>query len=405
MVIIGAGMSGGVAAATLREEGYGGRIVLIGNEDGLPFGRPPLSKTYLRGEEELTGWLVRPPDWYRRNNVELLPETVSRIDTARRRVEAGTGAGIRYSRLLIATGGRNRPLDWAGAELPGIFQLRTVADCNAIKAAALPGSRALVVGMGFIGSEVAASLRQLGVEVTAVLPGSAPLESVLGLRMGELMAAIHAEEGVRLMTHQSVARFEGAGRVERAVMKSGLVIDCDLAVVAIGIQPNVELLHDTGVAVDNGVLVDGACRTSVADVFAAGDVANQLHPLFGRIRVEHYNNAEKQGAAAARSMLGSDVEYGYLHTFWSDQYDHKLEYAGHALGWDELVIRGSLEERRLIGFYLKDGVVQAALGLDRGGDPELDTDSEMAKAARLVAARARPSHAVLSDADQDLAQA
>ena len=389
-MIAGSGLAGGVAAKTLREEGYSGRIALIGDEPGLPFGRPPLSKTYLRGEEELSGWLVAPTGWYDAHEVERLRATATRIDTAQRRVELDTGAGVDYDKLLIATGGRNRPLNVAGADLPGIFQLRTVADCDAIKGAAHDGALALVVGMGFIGSEVAASLRQIGCQVTAVMPGGAPLESVLGPEVGGVMSGIQADAGVTLISHDSVERFEGAGRLERAVTRNGRVIECELAVVAVGIQPNVEMLAASGIAVDNGVLVDAGCRTSVEGVYAAGDVANHLHPLFGRIRVEHYNNAEKQGAAAARSMLRPDVEYGYLHTFWSDQYEHKLEYAGHARTWHRFEIRGSLIDRSFIGFYLESGVLRAAVGLNRGGDPELDPDGEMAEAARRIAAGDRP---------------
>ena len=385
IVILGAGMSGGNAAATLRDEGYAGRLVLLGDEDALPFGRPPLSKTYLRGEEDLSGWLVRPADWYETNRVDLIRARATRVVTAERRVELDSGADVAYSQLLIATGGRNRRPRMVGAELAGVFQLRTTADCDAIKRAANKGARALIVGMGFIGSEVAASLRQLGLDVTAVLPGAAPLASVLGPEMGSVMAGIHADAGVRLMAHETVERFEGAGRVERAVTRGGLRIDCDLAVVAVGIEPEVDVLHDTGIALDDGVLVDGACRTNVPDVFAAGDVANHLHPVFGRVRVEHYNNAEKMGAAAARSMLGSTAAYGYIHTFWSDQYEHKLEYAGHARQWDEFVVRGSLEDRKLVGFYLQGGVVRAAVGLNRGGDPELEPGSEMADASALIA--------------------
>ena len=380
-------MAGGVAAKTLREEGYGGRIVMIGNEPGFPFGRPPLTKTYLRGEEDLTGWLVAPPDWYEANEVELVRATATRIDTAAKRVELDTGAGVDYDSLLIATGGRNRALNVPGAELEGVFQLRTAADCDAIKKAARPGAVALVVGMGFIGSEVAASLRQIGCQVTAVLPGGAPLESVLGPDVGRVMAGIHTDAGVTLINHDAVERFEGAGRLERAVTRGARVIECELAVVAVGIQPNVELLAQTGIAVDNGVLVDAACRTNVPEVYAAGDVANHLHPLFGRIRVEHYNNAEKQGAAAARSMLRPNTDYGYVHTFWSDQYEHKLEYVGHARSWDRFDLRGSLADRSFIGFYLEKGVLRAAAGLNRGGDPELDLDGEMAEAGRLIAGR------------------
>src|SRR5262249_23693618 len=269
--------------------------------------------------------------------------------------------------------------------------------------AAAAGERALVVGMGFIGCEISASLRQMGLEVTAAWPGNFPLGSVLGDEVGEVMAAIHAEEGVRLLPGETVERFEGSGRVEGAVTRTGIRIECDFAVVAVGIQPNVELAHAAGIAVENGILVDAECRTNVEGVFAAGDVANVLHPLFGRVRVEHYNNAEKQGRAAARAMLGSTAAYDYLYTFWSDQYAHKLEYAGHALRWDRFDVRGSLEERKLVGFYLEGGVLRAAAGLDRGGDPELDAGSEMQKAAQLVARRARPAASDLADESRDLA--
>jgi 3-phenylpropionate/trans-cinnamate dioxygenase ferredoxin reductase subunit len=396
-------MSGGVAARTLREEGYAGRLVLIGNEPGVPFGRPPLSKTYLRGEESLEGWLVRPPEWYEQNDVEWVRAAATQIDTAARQVDFADDRPVRYSRLLIATGGRNRRPAIQGMDLQGIHQLRTVAESDAIKSAAVSRGQAVVVGMGFIGSEVAASLRQLGVAVTAVMPGAAPLDSVLGPEMGQVMAGIHRDEGVDLFPGDEVIRFEGSDRVERAITKRGQAIECDLAVVAVGIQPNVEVLHGTGIAVENGVLVDAACRTNFPEIFAAGDVANHMHPLFGRIRVEHYNNAEKQGAAAARSMLGSDVPYSYLHTFWSDEYEHKIEYVGHAREWDEFVVRGSLRDRKLIGFYIQAGTVRAAVGLDRGGDPELDLDGEMAMAGRLVAKRARPAARALADEDQDLA--
>ena len=178
-------------------------------------------------------------------------------------------------------------------------------------------------------------------------------------------------------------------------------VACDFAVVGIGIAPEVPSVAP-GIAKENGVLVDECCRASATDVYAAGDVANQLHPIFGRVRVEHFNNGEKQGRSAARSMLGSTTPYDYIHSFWSDQYDHKLEYVGHATTWDDFVVRGSLEEGRLIGFYLMDGLLQAAVGLDRGDDPEADPDSEMAACARLVAMRALPAGAQLADERVDL---
>src|SRR5207249_3283802 len=207
---------------------------------------------------------------------------------------------------------------------------------------------------------------------------------------------------LELIAHDEVVRFEGTPRVEHAVTKRGRRLDCDFAIVAVGIEANVDILQGTDVALDNGVLVDARCSTNVPDIFAAGDVANHLHPLFGRVRVEHYNNAEKQGAAAARSMLGAQDDYRYLHTFWSDQYEHKLEYVGHVRKWDQFVVRGSSAERRLIGFYLQAGSLRAAVGLNRGGDPELDEGGEMAKTGRLIGRGARPAPAALADEDQDL---
>jgi 3-phenylpropionate/trans-cinnamate dioxygenase ferredoxin reductase subunit len=376
--------------------------VLIGREPGIPFGRPPLSKTYLRSEEDLDGWYVRPADWYQEHDVERLVESsVVAVDAAAHKVVLDSGEELEYQKVLIATGGRNRRLDVPGAELPGIHQLRTVAECDAIKREAVANRHAIVVGMGFIGCEVAASLTQLGVRVTAVFPGRVPLERVLGKEVGAAVAAFHRANGVELLAESQITAFEGTERLQAAVTATGDRVACDFAVVGIGIEPDVPP-NTPGIAQANGVLVDEACRASATDVYAAGDVANQLHPLFGRVRVEHFNNGENQGRAAARSMLGSTTPYDYIHSFWSDQYDHKLEYVGHATTWDDFVVRGSLEEGRLIGFYLLEGLLQAAVGLDRGGDPEVDTDSEMAACARLVAMRARPAGGSLADERVDL---
>lgn len=400
-MVVGGGLAGGNAAVTLREEGFKGRVVLIGREPGIPFGRPPLSKTYLRSEEDLDGWYVRPPDWYAKHDVERLESTVVAVDPAAHNVVLDSGEEIEYQKILIATGGRNRRLDIPGAGLPGIHQLRTVAECDAIKREAVADRHAIVVGMSFIGCEVAASLTQLGVRVTAAFPQRVPLERVLGEEVGAVIGAFHRTNGVELLAETQIAAFEGTERVEAAVTANGDRVPCDFAVVGIGIEPDVPTFAST-VGQENGVLVDELCRASAADVYAAGDVANHLHPLFGRVRVEHYNNGEKMGGAAARSMLGSTDPYDYIHSFWSDQYEHKLEYVGHAVKWDEFVVRGSLDEGKLIGFYMQQGLIGAAVGLDRGGDPELESDSEMAACDRLVAKRARPAVGRLADERVDL---
>jgi 3-phenylpropionate/trans-cinnamate dioxygenase ferredoxin reductase subunit len=258
------------------------------------------------------------------------------------------------------------------------------------------------VGMGFIGCEVAASLTQLGLHVTAVFPGREPLERVLGDQIGALIGAMHRANGVRLLAGTQVAAFEGAQRLEAVVLADGQRVACDFAVVGVGIDPEVPAVAGSSMVQDNGILVDELCRTSAADIYGAGDVANHLHPVLGRIRVEHYNSADHHGAAAARSMLGSAAPFDYLHNFFSDQYQHTLQYVGHATNWDDFAVRGSLQEGKLVGFYLLAGMVRAAIGLDRGGDPEWEPESEMATCARLVARRAHPDRGVLTDERADL---
>jgi 3-phenylpropionate/trans-cinnamate dioxygenase ferredoxin reductase subunit len=402
--IVGAALAGGSAAAALREGGFEGEITLIGAEKQLPYNRPPLSKGYLRGQDKFEDQLVNPAAFYTEQRIGLrLGVRATAIDPGRKLVALEGGETVPYDRLLVTTGGRNRTLTTPGGDLPGIFQLRTVEDCDRIRAAATPGRRAVVIGLGFIGSEVTASLRQMGVEVTAVDGNPVPLARVLGPEVGAVLAAIHREKGAELVLEDAVAAFEGAGRVERVRTKKGRVLACDFVVAGIGIVPNTELLAAAGAKVDNGVLVDEHCRTTLPDVYAAGDVANHLHPLFGRLRVEHWNNGYQQGRAAARAMLGGPEPYDYLHTFWSDQYEHTIEYVGFAADWDRLVFRGEPASRKFLGFYLKDGIVRAVVGLDRGGDPEdPKNESELRAAARLIRERVRVDPARLGDESANL---
>jgi 3-phenylpropionate/trans-cinnamate dioxygenase ferredoxin reductase subunit len=395
-VVVGANLAGGAAASTLREEGFDGRLVLVGEEPDPPYERPPLSKEYLRGETAFDQALLRPPEWYRENEVELLLGVrAERVDPGGKVVELSGGDRLPYDRLLLATGGRNRRLPVPGADLEGVLDLRTRADADRIRAAAASAAKAAVVGAGFIGCEVAASLRQLGLEVEVVEVFDVPLKRAVGAEVGKVLEAVHRDHGVVFHLGEAVARFEGRGRVERVITDRGTVIDCDVAVVGVGIVPNTEPVAGTAVAVDNGVVVDELCRTSVDGVFAAGDVANHFHPVFGRrLRVEHWDNALKQGAAAARSMLGKGAPYDDLHWFWSDQFDVNLQCLGVATEWDRLVVRGSVEDRRFLGFYLKDGVVEAVVGVNRGRD--------VRRCADLVRARRPVDPALLRDEDVDL---
>ncbi len=403
-VIVGAALAGASAAAALREEGFEGEITLVGAEPVMPYNRPPLSKGYLRGHDRFEDQLVNPAEFYAEHRIDLrLGVRAEAVDPTRKVVSLERGDEVAYDRLLVATGGRNRALTTPGSDLSGIFQLRTVEDCDRIRAAAKPGRRAVVIGLGFIGSEVTASLRQMGVEVTAVEGNPVPLARVLGPEVGAVLAGIHREKGVELVLEDHVAAFEGGSAVERVRTKKGRVLPCDFVVAGIGIVPNTEVLAAAGAAVDNGVLVDEHCRTSLPDVYAAGDVANHLHPVFGRLRVEHWNNGYRQGRAAAHAMAGGARPYDYMHSFWSDQYEHVVEYIGFAATWDRLVFRGDLASRKFLGFYLKDGVVRAAVGLDRGGDPEDPKGgSELGAVARVIRDRVPVDPARLADEGVDL---
>ena len=369
-VIVGASLAGATAAVTLRQEGADGTITLIGAEKNLPYERPPLSKAYLRGETPFETALVRPPVFYAEQGIEtILGCRAVRIDASGRFVELDDGRRVPFDRLLIATGGRNRRLSVAGADLDGIYSLRTVQDADRIRAETISGRRVVVVGMGFIGSEVAASLRQKDLDVVAIEPSRTPLARVLGQDVGQCLADLHQAHGVRTVFEDTVVAFEGTSRVERVLTKGDRRLECDFVVAGIGIEPVVDVLDGSGVHVDNGVVVDEYCQTNVSGIYAAGDVANHYHPLFKRrIRVEHWQNAIKQGAAAARNMLGRHVAYEEVHWFWSDQYDANLQYAGFHSTWEQLVVRGRLGSDGFLACYVNEGRIDAAVALNRAKD-------------------------------------
>jgi 3-phenylpropionate/trans-cinnamate dioxygenase ferredoxin reductase subunit len=370
IVIVGASLAGATAAGTLRREGFEGAVVLIGAEDRPPYQRPPLSKSFLRGETPFEEALVEEESFYAENDVELRRGvTATGVDPSAREVHLEGGERVPYTKLLVTTGSRNRRFPIPGLDLPGVHDLRTVGDAEAIRAGAEAGRRLVVAGAGFIGSEVAASLRQRGLDVTVVDGMKVPLERVLGEQIGAVLAGIHREHGVELLFEDRVASFEGGDRVERVVTRSGRTLPCDLAVVGLGVEPVTDVVAGAGVEIDNGIAVDEWCRTNVEGIFAAGDVANHFHPVVGRrVRVEHWQHAIKHGRAAALSMMGRGSPYDEVHWFWSDQYTYHLQYAGFPADWDDLVIRGSLERRDFTAFYLKDGLVMATVAMGRGSD-------------------------------------
>jgi 3-phenylpropionate/trans-cinnamate dioxygenase ferredoxin reductase subunit len=395
-VIVGASMAGGTAAATLRQDGFDGSVILIGEEPQPPYQRPPLSKHYLRGEMPLEKALVRPTGFYEENGIDArFGVAATRIDAAERKVELTTGGSVHYDKLLIASGVRNRRPPIPGRDLQHIFDLRTVADADAIRAEIVPGRKAAVIGMGFIGCEIAASLRQKGVGVVCVEPSPTPLFRVLGEQVGQVMSTIHRDHGVEMVFDDVVTRFEGDQHVGRVITKRNRRIDCDFAVVGVGVEPVIEFIAGSGVKTNNGILVDEYCRTNIQDIYAAGDVANHYHPIFQeRMRVEHWQNAMQQGAAAARSMLGRGKPYDAVHWFWSDQYDVNLQYAGFHQRWDEVVVRGTLDARHFIAFYLRHGRIDAVVALNRGKD--------VRRLMPFIKARVTVDSRRLADEDVDL---
>ena len=328
-VIVGASLAGAKAAETLREEGFDGRIVLLGAEAERPYERPPLSKDYLRGEAEAKPY-VPPEPFYAENEIELRTSTTATgIDPSASTVTVGEGERLPYDRLLLTTGAEPRRLPVPGAELEGIHYLRELGNSDAIRDRLTAGARVVVIGAGWIGAEVAASARERDCEVTIVGMASVPLERVLGPEVGAIYRDIHRDHGVRFLGGTGLEAFEGAARVERVRTSSGASIDADLVVVGVGVAPRVELAESAGIEAENGILVNEHLQSSVPGVLAAGDVANAHHPLYGRrIRVEHWANALEQGPAAARSMLDTGVAYDNIPYFFSDQYDVGMEYAG-----------------------------------------------------------------------------
>jgi len=386
-VVVGGGLTGGNAALEVCRLAPDVHVTLISSEAHLPYQRPPLSKGFLRGTEPFEDAFVAPRAEYERLGIDLrLGTTVKTLEPEQKQIRLEGGEVVPYDRVLIATGGRKRKLRFPGGDREGVLDLRTVEDSERIRAEARAGRRAVVIGLGFIGCEVAASLRMLGLEVTAIDPGQAPLARVIGPEVGAVIAALHQSHGVQLVLGEGVDRLEGGERVERVVTQSGRQFECDFVVAGIGIDPEVELLRAAGARISNGVEVDEYCRTSLPDVYAAGDIADHAHPLFGRIRVEHYNNAEKQGRAAAASLLDRGAPYDYVHSFWSDQFDQTVEYVGFATEWDSVTVEGSLPDRDFIVRYLRGGKLLAAAAMGRGGDPESDEPGELKNIANQIRA-------------------
>jgi len=399
-VIVGASLTGAKAAQTLREEGFDGNIVLLGEEHERPYERPPLSKGYLLGKDDRSSIFVHEEGWYAENGVDLrLGVRVTALDPGAKQVSLADGGTVAYDRLLLATGASPRRLRAPGGDLDGVLYLRRVGDSERLRAALRGGGQVVTVGGGWIGLEVTAAAREAGCEVTVVEPEPVALYRQLGPELGGVFTDLHKEHGVVFRTRESVTELRGSGgKVTGAVTSSGAVLPADHVVVGIGAIPATGLAADAGLDIGNGVIVDAGLHSSAPDVFAAGDVANAYHPLYGKhVRVEHWANALNGGPAAARSMLGQGVSYDAVPYFYSDQYDLGMEAAGlpEPDSYDQVVYRGDLAGREFIAFWLSDGLVMAGMNVN-----VWDVNDDI---QALIRSRRRVDEARLADLDVAIA--
>ena len=370
VVIVGAGQAGAQTAISLRQLGFDGRISLLGDELFPPYQRPPLSKKLMTGEMDVERTYIRSEAYYAKSGVDLvLGVRVAAIDRERRAVLCEDARALDYDRCVLCTGTRARRLDLAGGDLPGVFYLRTLEDCERIKAAVASGARAVIIGGGYIGLEIAASLSKWRCDVTVLEALERVLNRVVALPVSDFFAAEHARHGVGIVTGAAVARLEGAGRVERVHCADGRAFAADIVVIGVGAVPNDGLARAAGLAVENGIVVDDLGRTSDPAIFAAGDVTNHPNDLFDRrLRLESVHNAMAQAKAVAGAIAGQPAPYAEVPWFWSDQYDLKLQIAGVSGPHAEFLVRGDPEDRAFSCLHLRDGRLIAIDAINRGAD-------------------------------------
>lgn len=393
IVIVGASLAGGRAAEQLRRAGFSGELFVVGAEPHRPYDRPPLSKKMLQGGQTPESLYFRTAEWYAEREIELVLGTRARsLDPHARTLALSDGRTLGWDRLVVATGADVRRLRGPGAELSGIHYVRTLEDALAIQAALVPGRRAVILGAGVIGMEVAATARGLGAEVTVLEIAPRPLARAFGAAVGDIYGEVHRAHGVDLRLGVAVADIRGHDRVEEVVLSTGERIAADLVVAGIGVTPATAWLAGSGIALapDGGVLVDDHARTNVEGIYAAGDVATFFDPREGRpMRVESVDHAQTQAQVVASNLVGKDEVYAPVPFFWSDQYDLKLQSVGHVGPYDTVVFRGSVKDRAFIAFHLHEGRVAFAVGVNRL--------KEIAAAKKLVGARIAVEHAALAD--------
>jgi 3-phenylpropionate/trans-cinnamate dioxygenase ferredoxin reductase subunit len=365
-IVVGGGLAAANVAAGLREGGYAERILLVGDEPVAPYERPGLSKDYLLGKAERESLFVHSDAWYGDNDVELVLEDAAvGIDRADRAVTLASGRREAYDRLVLATGARPRTIPLDGADLDGVRFLRRIDDSDALRESMEAGQRIAVIGAGWIGLEVAAAASLHGCDVTVLEMADVPLSAALGADMGGYFAAMHRKNGVDLRTGVSVGGIVGSGGRVAGVRVGDDVVEADLVLIGVGAAPNIELAAAAGLPVDNGVVVDSRLRTDDPSILAAGDVAHADNVALGRrVRVEHWDNAIRQGRLAAATILDRDDAYDWQPYFYTDQYDLGMEYVGLGSAGDQVVVRGDTESGEFIAFWLRDETVSAAMNVN-----------------------------------------
>ncbi len=368
-MIVGGGMAGAVAAQTLREEGFDGKITMLSQEPNAPYERPPLSKDYLQGRADRDSIFVHPEPWYAEHAVELsLGTAVTSLDPGTGTVFAATGAQLHYDKLLLATGSKPRRLEVPGVDLDGVYYLRNVEDSERLKTKFARAERVVIIGAGWIGLETAAAARAAGLDVTLLESGDMPLQHVLGPEVAPIFAELHRNHGVQLRRRTTAVALTGRhGAVTGVALSDGTRIDADTIIVGIGAVPRVELAAEAGLKIDNGIVVDEHLRTSDPDIFAAGDIAHAYNPRLGRhIRVEHWANARRQGVVAAKAMLGQDAVDVRPSYFFTDQYDLSMEYTGDigGAGYDRVIFRRYADRGQVIVFWLSEQRIQAGMNIN-----------------------------------------
>lgn len=366
IVVVGAGLAAAKAIETLREDGFDGAITLIGDEAERPYERPALSKEYLQGKSTSEDLFVHPAAWYGDHDVDTrFGDAATSIDRDARTVTLASGDTVSYDQLLLATGSRPNTLPIPGADLAGVFSLRRMSDSDQIRAAFADAKNVVIIGAGWIGLETASAARAAGLNVTVLEFAPLPLQRVLGDKLATYFAELHRKNGVDLRTSVSATAIEGSDKRVTGVRVDDEVLPADLVIVGVGIKPNSELAAEAGLAVDNGITVDESLHTSDPTVFAAGDVANARNTtLDSSIRVEHWDNAIRQGKLAAKSMLGAAGAYDWQPYFYTDQFDLGMEYVGYASAADDVVIRGDQSTGEFIAFWLADGVLKAGMNVN-----------------------------------------